>query len=105
MTNLLLLSSLDLTLTAERQSRLLPEIATTDTIYFGPMVLIFIGLLIGAKVGGAILFWLCSYILGNKLADLLHENDQPVPTSPPPFVKKPERARLRSNLPTKPKSA
>ena len=100
MTDLLLLSVLDLTLTAERKSMLLPEVITTDTVYFGPMVLIWLVLLIGAKVGGTFFFWLFSYILGNKLADLLHQTDPP--PARPPFTKQHPRPRLHLNHPTKP---
>ena len=100
MTDLLFLSVLDLTLKAERKSMLLPEVATTDTNYFGPMVLIWLGLLIGAKVGGSFFFWLFSYILGNKLADLLHQTDPP--PARPPFATQHPRPRLHSNHPTKP---
>ena len=77
-----------------------PDVITTDTYYFGPMVLIALGLVIGVKVGGTVLFWLFSYILGNKLTDLLQENDQPAASSRPPFAKRPPRPGFPSHTTT-----
>lgn len=34
----------------------------------------FLALVLTVKIGGAIGFWVCSYILGNKLAALLEED-------------------------------
>ena len=42
------------------------------------LVGIFVVLMVTFKIAGSILFWLLSYILGNKLAEMLEEdNDQP----------------------------
>ena len=48
------------------------------------LLLSFIVLTITFKVGGGILFWVVSFILGNKLAEMLeNDNDSPDRQSPP----------------------
>ena len=55
---------------------------------------IFLALFVTLKIAGTVLFWLLSYILGNKLAEML-ENDN----DPPARQRRPYKSPLKPREP------